>query len=282
MDLRWSFPLVSVVGILFMIFYVTSANTTSMVAEPFVMPSVVPFESYIAGSGITEPNSEVISLGTNRAGVIKSVNASIGQRVSKGEILFVIENSEAEANLEQAKVELKIAQDNYNVIAAIKDKRAVSLEERNLRTNNLDLARAKLKSAEINLELYNIRSPIDGVVLTSNARAGEFAPAGIVSEPIMRLGNISPMYIRVDIDENDAWRFRENSQAIAYVRGNNDIKADLQFVRIEPFVRPKKSLTGDSVERVDTRVLQVIYKFEPKEKPIFAGQQMDIYIEDFN
>ncbi|MDX1950152.1 MAG: HlyD family efflux transporter periplasmic adaptor subunit [Rickettsiales bacterium] len=282
MDFRWSFPAASVIGILFMIFYVTNANTTSMVAEPLVMPSIVPFESYLAGAGITEPNTESISIGTNRAGIIKSINASIGQTVSKGEILFVIENSEAEANLEQAKVELKIAQDNYNIIAGIKDKRAVSLEERNQRANNLDLAKAKLKSAEVNLELYNIRSPIDGVLLTSNARVGEFAPAGIVSEPLMRLGNISPMFVRVDIDENDAWRFKNNAQAIAYVRGNNDIKADLQFVRIEPFVRPKKSLTGDSLERVDTRVLQVIYKFEPKEKPIFAGQQMDIYIEEIN
>ena len=36
----------------------------------------------------------------------------------------------------------------------------------------------------------------------------------------------------------------------------------LRFVRIEPFVLPKRNLTGDSLERVDTRVLQVIYEFD--------------------
>jgi HlyD family secretion protein len=42
---------------------------------------------------------------------------------------------------------------------------------------------------------------------------------------------------------------------------------------------PKKSLTGDSTERVDTRVLQVIFSFEPGELPIYVGQQMDVFIE---
>jgi hypothetical protein len=45
-------------------------------------------------------------------------------------------------------------------------------------------------------------------------------------------------------------------------------------------VIPKASLTGVSTERVDTRVLQVIYQFErPADRPIFVGQQMDVYID---
>jgi HlyD family secretion protein len=44
-------------------------------------------------------------------------------------------------------------------------------------------------------------------------------------------------------------------------------------------VIPKKSLTGDSTERVDTRVLQVLYTFDPGDKPIYLGQQMDVFIE---
>jgi HlyD family secretion protein len=50
-------------------------------------------------------------------------------------------------------------------------------------------------------------------------------------------------------------------------------------VRFEPYVVPKMSLTGDSTERVDTRVLQVIYSFERGNLPIYIGQQMDIYID---
>lgn len=280
MSFKWAFPIAGVLGILIMICYVTSANTTPPLAVPVTTPISVPFVKYIGGAGITEPNTEIISLGTNKPGIIKTVEARVGQVVQKGQILFVIENSEAEAQKEQAEAEFRNSQDQYNIIAAIKDKRAVSTDERHQKTNALEVARAKLKAAEANLELHNIRSPIDGVILSSNARVGEYALTGVNSEPLMRLGNISPMNIRIDVDENDAWRFRPDSSAVAYVRGNNNIKVDLQFVRIEPYVRPKLSLTGGAMERVDTRVLQLIYRFEPTGKPIYIGQQMDVYIED--
>jgi hypothetical protein len=67
--------------------------------------------------------------------------------------------------------------------------------------------------------------------------------------------------------------------AIGYLRGNKNIKTPLTFVRFEPYVVPKKSLTGDSTERVDTRVLQVIFRFERGDLPFYIGQQMDVFID---
>jgi len=43
-------------------------------------------------------------------------------------------------------------------------------------------------------------------------------------------------------------------------------------------VIPKKNLTGDSTERVDTRVLQVIFALD-RNVPVYAGQQMDVFID---
>jgi hypothetical protein len=87
------------------------------------------------------------------------------------------------------------------------------------------------------------------------------------------------LHVRVDIDENDAWRFDKKTKAVAYLRGNRDFKVDLELAYLEPFVIPKKSLTGDSTERVDTRVLQALYRFDRKQLPIYIGQQMDVFIE---
>jgi hypothetical protein len=50
-------------------------------------------------------------------------------------------------------------------------------------------------------------------------------------------------------------------------------------MRVEPFVLPKRSLTGDNTERVDTRVLQVLYEIAADADAIFIGQQMDVFIE---
>src|SRR5215470_6751977 len=58
--------------------------------------------------------------------------------------------------------------------------------------------------------------------------------------------------------------------------------ADVVTNIIEPFVVPKNSLSGDSTERVDTRVLQVIYRIEDSNLPLFVGQQMDVFIDGGN
>jgi hypothetical protein len=83
----------------------------------------------------------------------------------------------------------------------------------------------------------------------------------------------------VDVDEHEAWRVREGATAVGHVRGNAAIETPLRFVRFEPFVVPKQSLTGDSTERVDTRVLQVIYRVDRDNAPLFVGQQLDVFID---
>ena len=90
---------------------------------------------------------------------------------------------------------------------------------------------------------------------------------------------MEPVYVRVDVDQNEAWRVRADAAAIGYLRGNKEISTPLRFVRFEPYVLPKTSLTGDSTERVDTRVLQVIYTFHRGNLTIYVGQQMDVYID---
>ncbi|MBL9000600.1 MAG: HlyD family efflux transporter periplasmic adaptor subunit [Phycisphaerae bacterium] len=143
----------------------------------------------------------------------------------------------------------------------------------------VDKAAAEVRQAQTEIDRRTVRSPVKGRVLQVNIRAGEFAPAGSTSTPLMLVGTVNPLHVRADVDEHEAWRVRADTAASAYVKGNKDINFPLTFVRFEPFVVPKKSLTGDSQERVDTRVLQVIYSFNPGVLPVFVGQQVDVYIE---
>lgn len=140
-------------------------------------------------------------------------------------------------------------------------------------------AQAQVDSLRVELDRRIIRAPIDCRVLQVNVRPGEFASAGVLATPLMLVGAVNPLHVRVDIDEHDSWRVGAGAKAFAYARGNKDISTPLEFVRFEPFVVPKKSLTGDSVERVDTRVLQVVYKFDPNNLPLFVGQQVDVFIK---
>src|SRR4029079_13998653 len=92
-------------------------------------------------------------------------------------------------------------------------------------------------------------------------------------------GNVQQLHVRVDIDEYDIPRFRTTAPAEAALKGQPDVKVPLRFVRVEPFVVPKKSLTGDNTERVDTRVLQVIYAIDTQGRQLFVGQQLDAFID---
>jgi HlyD family secretion protein len=140
-------------------------------------------------------------------------------------------------------------------------------------------AEAEVTKIETDLDLLVVRSLVAGRVLQVNVRPGEFvgAPPG---QPLIVLGNVEKLHVRVDIDEFDIPRFRPEAAASAVPRGNLQQRYPLEFFRIEPFVVPKKSLTGDNTERVDTRVLQVIYSCDPNGLPqLFVGQQMEVYID---
>jgi multidrug resistance efflux pump len=144
---------------------------------------------------------------------------------------------------------------------------------------NIALAEAQVQQTKTDLDRVLVRAPRDGVILQVNVREGEYVgtPPG---QALMLLGAINEkLHIRVDIDEHDIPRFHKGAAAQASPRGNPRIVYPLSFERVEPYVLPKKSLTGDNTERVDTRVLQVIYAVDAKDRPLYVGQQMDVFID---
>lgn len=141
-------------------------------------------------------------------------------------------------------------------------------------------AQANLLRAETNLELRTIRAPKTGTILSVKIRQGEFIPASILANPLITMGQIDPLHIRVDIDESEIPRFRSDATATATLRGTSGPGVKLDYVRTEPLVVPKRNLTGTVSERVDTRVMQVIYAVSPQAIRAIVGQQVDVYIED--
>lgn len=180
----------------------------------------------------------------------------------------------AKARLSQARSELALTKaGTWAPDAAITTAQAAEANAQ------MQAAEANLEATRIEFERLTVKAPADGQVLQVNVRAGEFAQAGPLSTPLILFGATKTLHVRVDIDENDAWRVKADAKASASLRGNANLTTDLTFVRIEPYVVPKRSLTGDSAERVDTRVLQVIYSFPGGVLPVYVGQQMDVFIE---
>jgi multidrug resistance efflux pump len=152
-------------------------------------------------------------------------------------------------------------------------------EEIEVARANVLMAESEVESTRILLDRLTVRALADGEVLQVNVRPGQFA-ALAWREPMIVLGDVNRLHVRVDIDENDVPLFEAHAQAVATLKGRPNVRFPLEFVKVEPYVIPKKSLTGDNSERVDTRVLQVIYAL-PDHRPVqvYVGQQMDVYLE---
>jgi HlyD family secretion protein len=304
---KYLLPVLAVVGVLFSIYSVVLGNKPVPTAEPIAQPSPAPFRAYIAGAGIIEASTQNIAIGSALSGIVSQIHVKVGSQVKTGNPLFKIDDRNykaqlavqlaaqrtAQAAVKESESSLADVQSQLALAESVTDKRAISIEEVNKRrfavqTNEAKLesaraqvlsTQAQVKATETDIERLMVRAPVDGEILQINIRLGEYAAAGVLQTPLVLLGNLDRLHVRVDIDENDAWRFQRNSQAAAFVRGNHKLKTYLQFERIEPYVVPKRSLTGDSTERVDTRVMQVIYSFDRGNLPVYAGQQIDVFIE---
>ncbi len=75
-------------------------------------------------------------------------------------------------------------------------------------------------------------------------------------------------------------RFDPGSSASASRRGRGREAIALRYVRAEPLIVPKRTLAGNGFERVDTRVLQVIYAVEAPHPPLHPGQVLDVFIRE--
>lgn len=138
------------------------------------------------------------------------------------------------------------------------------------------------------LSKYTLLAPTDGVVLSISTIVGAYvSPQGAYESytqamiPVIVLGTPQgTFHVRCYIDEILVPKLPNPAKLKAQlsIRGSN-VKIPLQFVRIQPFVSPKIELSDQRQERVDVRVLPVIFKVEkPKDINLYPGELVDVYI----
>jgi multidrug resistance efflux pump len=204
-----------------------------------------------------------------------------------------------DASVAEARANLADREAQLARVRAVDDPRAVSREEIALRRFAVDAVGAQLlraqaqvrqaraavaqtealrEQARIDLGRTVVRSPRDGTVLQVSVRPGQFAPAGEAQSALVVVGGTHPLNLRVDIDEVDAPRLALGEPASFSVRGQAEQRWNARFVRVEPLLVGKTNLSGAAIERVDTRVLQVLYAFDPGAVGAFVGQQVDVFL----
>lgn len=288
----WKLPFVAVFALCFALFSVlTRAEVPKK--SPDAPPPQSGFARSVSGIGVIEPKGELVAIGTEISGLVSNVHVKAGDTVKVGTALFSLDMRDIDAQiarytavLETAKIAAEDAIDKFKLIQDVRNPQSVSKDEYNRGKFAAEFASARVKEAETQLaqaqttkERMTVRAPSAGTILDINIRPGEFASAGIVSPPLIRMGDLSSLHVRVEIDEENAGRITKSATAEGLLRGVTDKAYPLTFVRTEPYVEPKQNLAV-SGQRVDTRVLQIIYALPADVQGLYIGQQMDVYIEE--
>lgn len=283
--------LLGVVFVIYMVRKTTGVEPMPALPSP---PPQKPAARVVAAAGMVEALRENTSVGVPESALVKEVFVNVWDKVVAGAPLLQLDDRELQAQLNAQQADVRVreaevtkARRQHERAESLRASQGVSQDEADTRRDEFAVTQARLESARATvvqtqalIERLTVRAPIGGTVLQVNTRAGEYVTPGTETAPML-LGSIEEVQVRADVDEQLAPRIKPGSKATGYLKGDTQNAIAMEFVRIEPFVTPKRNLTGSSSERVDTRVLQVIYKVtrEPTRR-IYVGQQMDLFIEE--
>jgi HlyD family secretion protein len=191
----------------------------------------------------------------------------------------------AENAVKVAKANLEVVRKQYELTKA----GAWVYDIRNQENQYEALSKA-YQSSNALLAKYVIKASVNGVILSVKAAVGSYiSPQGAYGtytegyNPVIVMGSSqSYLGVRCYIDEILVHRLPQASQTKAKmsIRGTN-ISIPLEYVRVQPYVTPKIELSNQRTERVDVRVLPVLFRFEkPKNLNIYPGQLVDVYIKE--
>lgn len=275
--------------------------------DPPLPPAPKPYAQAVSATGILEALSENVAIGVPLPGLVSVVKVKVNDTVKTGDVLFMLDDRDLRSQELSTKAKLEVARAKIAVseaelaktkarlvrFSAVTDPRAVSRDDLENLAQDVAVAEARLtaaraelaaieselKSLALLIERLAVRAPRDGTVIQVNIRAGEYAST-MPKNPAMIVGETQRLQVRADVDEQNATRIRPGQKGRASLKGDPSVSFPLEFVRVEPYIIPKVSLTGAGTERVDTRVLQVIFSLNrPENTPVYVGQQVDVFIE---
>lgn len=239
----------------------------------------------------SQPRPEALEVARAQVGNAQASLKSVIDQLEKCETAHdLAPESISKDQLDNARNAVKMAQTNLNVVQKQYDllkAGAWSYDIRNQESQYAALWQAYLASKSL-LEKYTVRAPVDGVVLSINVAAGSYAsPQGVYStytggnSPPIVMGTAQEfLEVRCYVDEILVHRLPSPDRIVAkmLVRGTK-ISLPLTFERLQPYVSPKIELADQRQERVDVRVLPVIFRLhKPQEINLFPGQLVDVFI----
>ncbi|MFE3848425.1 efflux RND transporter periplasmic adaptor subunit [Flavobacterium sp. LB3P45] len=223
-------------------------NVTGIIAKPQT------FDNNLSLSGSIEANEQV-EIRSEVSGIVEGIYFQEGSNVSKGQVLFKVNDIELRAQLRQMTTKEGLASENERRAKLLLQKEAISQEE-------YDIARADLKSAQSQSQLIKaqisktaVRAPFSGKIGLRSISPGTYITPTIL---VAKLVNIGKLKITFSIPEKYANQILSNAQITFTVTGSDE-KYTAKVYAIEPEVA------------IATRTLQVRAIAENRDGKLLPG-----------
>ena len=205
-----------------------------------------PMERIVHVVGTMSAHEEA-TIGAQVAGQVEKIHVDIGDRVTAGQELALIDKASYEvlaqqsaANLARANASAVNAAQSLKRIQDLQKDSIASASELDQAVAEVGQAQADVKAAEaadaiarLNLERSRVKAPFDGAIAERVANAGNFVSVG---NPIVRVVKTDPLRLKLDVPERGASSVRVGQSVRVTVEGDTNVYRG-RLVRIAPAIR---------------------------------------------
>lgn len=223
---------------------------------------------------------QLVTVGSQASGKIMQLNAVIGQKVKKGDLIAQIDPTTRQndldtarallktyqAQLESRKIALKIAQTKYDRELKLKKSDSTSRAALEDAENTLAAAKASVtemesqilqqdiavNTAETNLGYTKIVAPLDGVIVSVPVKEGQTVNANQTTPTIAQIADLTDMEIKIEISEGDIPFIREGMNVTYTLLGAPDTIYRTKITSIDPGDTTLSDATSSSSSSVSS------------------------------
>ncbi|WP_139855296.1 efflux RND transporter periplasmic adaptor subunit [Aequorivita sinensis] len=212
------------------------------------------FTDNLSLSGTLEANEQV-DIRSEITGVVEAINFEEGTRVSRGQVLLRVNDSELRAQLSRVTTAQQLASENERRAKLLLEKQAISQEEYDIASADFKSSKAQSQLISAQLKKATIRAPFSGTIGLRNISEGTYVTP---ATPIATLVNLDKLKITFSIPEKYANRMKVNNELSFTVSGGKDTLS-AKIYAVEPMID------------LSTRTLKVRAIADNPERTLYPG-----------
>lgn len=217
--------------------------------------------STVIATGIIKPSvGSEVRVGSRVSGIVKKLHVNIGDRVTQGQLLAELDQTELTSRFNQATAALKNTKTKLEYANLDLDRKRELIKQsfvsqseldeaervQDMTESELEQAEANLDYARIQLGYTKIHAPIPGVVASVSTQEGETVAASFASPTFVTIIDLERLEVWAYVDETDIGRVEEGQQAFFTV----DTYTDTDFEGVVTAIYPKAEIQDNVVNYI--------------------------------